>query len=157
MLYLGLTRWLPFLLDRKDRLSMANGLEVRVPFCDHRLVEYVFNVPWAMKESGGVEKGLLRTAALGLLPDDLLQRRKSIYPAAADPAYELAAGAQLRSLIAAPDAPLFTLVDRERLASAYARDPRLPGTMSIQPSPMAPAAFLLDVNRWLSQSGVTIR
>ena len=81
VLYLGLTRWLPLLLDRKDRLSMARGLEVRVPFTDHRLVEYVWNVPWAMKEAGGIEKGLLRTAALGLLPDDLLQRRKSIYPA----------------------------------------------------------------------------
>lgn len=157
VLYLGLTRWLPFLLDRKDRLSMANGLEVRVPFCDHRLVEYVFNVPWAMKEAGGIEKGLLRSAALGLLPDDLVSRRKSIYPGAADPAYERAVDAQVHSLLAAPDAPLFTLVNRERLASAYARDPRLPGTMGIQPSSMAPAAFLLDVNRWLSQSGVTIR
>ncbi|MGH3168691.1 MAG: asparagine synthase (glutamine-hydrolyzing), partial [Trebonia sp.] len=90
VLYLGLTRWLPILLDRKDRLSMANGLEVRVPFCDHRLVEYVWNVPWAMKETGGIEKGLLRTAAAGLLPADLLRRRKSIYPGAADPAYERA-------------------------------------------------------------------
>ena len=157
VLYFGLTRWLPFLLDRKDRLSMANGLEVRVPFCDHRLVEYVFNVPWAMKEAGGVEKGLLRSAALGLLPDDVVSRRKSIYPGAADPAYERAVDAQLHSLLATPDAPLFTLVSRERLASAYARDPRLPGMMCIQPSSMAPAAFLLDVNRWLSQSGVTIR
>jgi asparagine synthase (glutamine-hydrolysing) len=60
ILYLGLTRWLPFLLDRKDRLSMACGLEVRVPFTDHRLVEYVWNVPWSMKEAGGIEKGLLR-------------------------------------------------------------------------------------------------
>ena len=96
VLYLGLTRWLPFLLDRKDRLSMASGLEVRVPFCDHRLVEYVFNVPWALKEAGGIEKGLLRTAAAGLLPDDLLRRRKSIYPDAADKAYERAVDAQLR-------------------------------------------------------------
>ena len=62
VLYLGLTRWLPLLLDRKDRLSMACGLEVRVPFTDHRLVEYVWNVPWAMKEAGGIEKGLLRAA-----------------------------------------------------------------------------------------------
>jgi asparagine synthase (glutamine-hydrolysing) len=66
ILYLGLTRWLPFLLDRKDRLSMACGLEVRVPFTDHRLVEYVWNVPWPMKEAGGIEKGLLRAAADGL-------------------------------------------------------------------------------------------
>jgi asparagine synthase (glutamine-hydrolysing) len=157
VLYLGLTRWLPFLLDRKDRLSMATGLEVRVPFCDHRLVEYVFNVPWAMKEAGGIEKGLLRTAANGLLPPELLQRRKSIYPGAADPSYERAVNAQLRELLAAPDAPLFDLVSRDRLISAYARDPRLQGFMSIQPSSMAPAAFLLDVNRWLTQYRVTIR
>jgi asparagine synthase (glutamine-hydrolysing) len=157
VLYLGLTRWLPFLLDRKDRLSMASGLEVRVPFCDHRLVEYVWNVPWALKEADGIEKGLLRTAALGLLPDDLVRRRKSIYPGAADPAYERAVDAQLRELLHRPDAPLFSVVSRDRLADAYTRDPRLPGTMAVRPSSTAPAAFLLDTNRWLESSGVTIR
>jgi asparagine synthase (glutamine-hydrolysing) len=157
VLYLGITRWLPFLLDRKDRLSMASGLEVRVPFCDHRLVEYVFNVPWALKEAGGIEKGLLRTAAAGLLPDDLIRRRKSMYPGAADPVYERAVDAQMRALLASPDAPLFTLISRERLAASYARDPRLPETMAVRPSATTPAAFLLDVNRWLARSGVTIR
>ena len=156
VLYLGLTRWLPLLLDRKDRLSMACGLEVRVPFTDHRLVEYVWNVPWAMKEAGGMEKGLLRTAAAGLLPADLLNRRKSIYPGAADQAYERAIDAQLRDLLRQPQAPLFDLIDRERLAAAYARDPQLPGFMSIRPSSTSSVGFLLDINRWLDRSGVTI-
>lgn len=156
VLYLGLTRWLPLLLDRKDRLSMASGLEVRVPFCDHRLVDYVWNVPWGMKTTGGIEKGLLRTAAAGLLPEDLLSRRKSIYPGAADTAYDMAIDGQMRRLLRQPDAPLFGLVSRERLTTAYESDPLLPGTMAIAPSRMAPAAFLLDVNRWLERSGVSV-
>ena len=102
-------------------------------------------------------EGLLRTAAVGLLPADLLGRRKSIYPGAADQAYERAIDVQLRDLLRQPHAPLFDLIDRERLAAAYARDPRLPGFMAIQPSSTAPVGFLLDVNRWLARSGVTIR
>jgi asparagine synthase (glutamine-hydrolysing) len=156
VLYLGLTRWLPELLTRKDRLSMAVGLEVRVPFCDHRLVGYVWNVPWAMKETGGSEKGLLRTAAAHLLPIELVNRRKSIYPGAADPAYADAVSAQMRALLAEPDAPLFDLVDRPKLAAAFAADPGLPGFMAIQPSGPAPAAFLLDVNEWLRRYGVRL-
>ena len=157
VLYLGLTRWLPFLLDRKDRLSMANGLEVRVPFCDHRLVEYVWNVPWGLKEAGRIEKGLLRAAAIDLLPADLVNRRKSIYPGAADPAYEQAVDLQMSRLLADSGAPLFTLISRERLAEAYAADPRLPGMVAVRPSPTTAAAFLLEINRWLEDSGVTIR
>ena len=48
LFYINLTRWMPTLLDRKDRMSMAAGLELRVPFCDHRIVEYVWNVPWGI-------------------------------------------------------------------------------------------------------------
>jgi asparagine synthase (glutamine-hydrolysing) len=156
VLYFGLTRWLPLLLDRKDRLSMISGLEVRVPFCDHRLVQYVWNVPWAMKETGGMEKGLLRAAGTGLLPDTLLHRRKSIYPGVANPAYEQAIDAQLRELLAQPGAPLFTLVSHGKLAAAYAADPALAGYMAIKPSGTASAAFLLDINEWLRRYHVRI-
>jgi asparagine synthase (glutamine-hydrolysing) len=137
---------------------MANGLEVRVPFCDHRLVDYVWNVPWAMKETGGIEKGLLRAAAADLLPAGLINRKKSIYPATAEPAYEKAVEAGMRQLLAQPDAPLFSLVSRDRLAAAYAADPRLPGaTMFHLMSRTAPAAFLLDTNEWLSRYRISIR
>lgn len=88
MSYLNLTRFLPYLLDRKDRMSMAHGLEVRVPFCDHRLVEYVFNIPWAMKTFDGNEKSVLRAAFADVLPDSIVERRKSPYPATIDPSYE---------------------------------------------------------------------
>lgn len=85
--FLFLTRYLPRLLDRKDRLSMASGLEVRVPYCDHRLVEYVFGTPWAYKTFDGREKSLLRAATADLLPQSVSQRVKSMYPAIQDPTY----------------------------------------------------------------------
>jgi asparagine synthase (glutamine-hydrolysing) len=81
LLHLCLTRWLRQLLHRKDRLSMAAGVEARVPFCDHRLVEYVFNAPWSMKSFDGREKSLLRAASSGLVPDSVRDRIKNHYPA----------------------------------------------------------------------------
>ncbi|GAA2240044.1 asparagine synthase (glutamine-hydrolyzing) [Kitasatospora cystarginea] len=81
MQHLSLTRWLRQLLDRKDRLSMAQGLEVRVPYCDHRLVEYAFNAPWSMKSYDGREKSLLRAVGTGIAPESVLWRPKNHYPA----------------------------------------------------------------------------
>lgn len=86
--YLFLTRELPILLDRKDRMSMALGLEVRVPYCDHRLVQYVFGTPWAHKTFDKREKSLLRAAIVDLLPQSVAQRVKSAYPAIQDPSYD---------------------------------------------------------------------
>lgn len=76
------------LLERKDRMSMAHGLEVRVPFSDHRILEYVYQVPWRIKYAGGVEKALLRNAMTGYLPPEILYRKKSPYPKTHNPAYE---------------------------------------------------------------------
>lgn len=86
--YLNMKWFMSTLLDRKDRCSMWSGLEVRVPYCDHRIAQYVFNVPWDFKCPGGVPKGLLRDAAKGLLPDEILQRKKSPYPKTHNPGYE---------------------------------------------------------------------
>lgn len=77
MSYLNLTRFVQTLLDRKDRMSMAVGLEVRVPFCDHRLVEYAFNIPCEMKAFDGREKSFLRAATRDLLPASIADRVKS--------------------------------------------------------------------------------
>lgn len=75
------------LLERKDRMSMAASLEVRVPFADHRLVEYVWNIPWEMKMTGNREKGILRKAMEGILPEEVLYRKKSPYPKTHHPVY----------------------------------------------------------------------
>jgi asparagine synthase (glutamine-hydrolysing) len=111
VLYLSLQGPLTYLLDRKDRMSMAVGLEVRVPFCDHRLLEYVWNVPWKMKTADGREKSLLRSAVADLLPAEVLQRRKSAYPATFAPAYGEQVLTELDSLLSSPDSALAGLLD----------------------------------------------
>ncbi len=86
--WLSINYFMTSLLERKDRMSMATGLEVRVPFADHRLVEYVFNVPWEIKFKNGVEKSLLREAMKDYLPEKILNRKKSPYPKTHNPLYE---------------------------------------------------------------------
>ena len=115
MFYLNLTRWMPTLLDRKDRMSMATGLEIRVPFCDYRLVEYVYNIPWALKNYGGQRKGILRAALKGLLPEDVRNRPKNPYPKTFHPAYFQASRQLILDLLKRADAPLFHLVSRSAL------------------------------------------
>ncbi|WKK24092.1 asparagine synthase (glutamine-hydrolyzing) [Streptomyces olivoreticuli] len=109
--YLHLTRFVQFPLERKDRVSMATGLEVRVPFCDHRLVQYVFNTPWKMKTFDGREKSLLRAATRDLLPETVANRIKSPYPSIQDPRYNEALRSELRTVLADPEAPLRALID----------------------------------------------
>lgn len=109
--YLTLTRWMPTLLDRNDRMSMAVGLELRVPFCDYRLVEYLWNVPWSLKYAGGQEKGLLRRALKGLLPPEVLARRKSPYPKTHNPAFLNAVRRWVRDILRQADSPLLPLID----------------------------------------------
>ncbi|WP_347330041.1 asparagine synthase (glutamine-hydrolyzing) [Marinimicrobium locisalis] len=112
--YLNLTRWENFLLDRSDRISGAAGLEIRVPFTDHRLVEYVFNTPWAMKSYDGREKSLLREAMRGLVPDSVLDRKKSPYPSTQDQGYELALRERVKSILT-PDSPVLKLIPRSHI------------------------------------------
>ncbi|WP_405718475.1 asparagine synthase (glutamine-hydrolyzing) [Streptomyces sp. NBC_00046] len=116
--HLHLTRFVRVLLDRKDRASMAVGLEVRVPFCDHRLVEYVYNAPWALKSFDGREKSLLREATADVLPRSVYDRTKSPYPSTQDPKYAMALQGYARELLARPDHRVFELVDRDRLRRA---------------------------------------
>ncbi|WP_225728421.1 MULTISPECIES: asparagine synthase (glutamine-hydrolyzing) [unclassified Nocardia] len=111
LFYLTMTRWLPILLDSKDRTSMRNGLEARVPFCDHRLVEYVWNVPWELKTMDGRNKGLLRAAVADLLPAAVLDRRKTSFPIAQNPEFDSGVRTLLRDELADPNSPLLPIID----------------------------------------------
>lgn len=120
--YLNLYWFMATLLDRKDRMSMASGLEVRVPFCDHRLVEYVWNIPWEWKKMQGREKGLLRRAVSDLLPAEVLWRRKSPYPKTHHPAFRTAVRQWLGDLLGETGAPLWQIIDREAVVDLWKRE-----------------------------------
>ncbi|MEW6045511.1 MAG: asparagine synthase C-terminal domain-containing protein, partial [Bacillota bacterium] len=157
--YLSLTRFMPTLLDRKDRMSMAVGLEVRVPYCDHRLVEYVWNVPWWMKFCDGREKGLLRRALAGVLPEDVLARRKSPYPKTHNPAYAEAVRRRLRDILADPESPLLRLVDVaavRHLVDGGVDAVQVPWYGQLMTGPQL-MAYLVQVNTWLREYRVTLR
>ena len=108
------------LLERKDRMSMAHGLEVRVPFSDARIASYLYNVPWSYKYENGVEKALLREAMRDVLPDEIYRRKKSPYPKTHSRRYEAAVLAMLKERLSRPHSPLAPLFDREKLASLLA-------------------------------------
>jgi asparagine synthase (glutamine-hydrolysing) len=152
MTYLNLTRFVQTLLDRKDRMSMAVSLEVRVPFCDHRLVEYVFNVPWAMKSFDGREKSLLRAATADLLPTSIVERVKTPYPATQDPGYERTLRAELAQVLRDPDAPVRSLLDLDRVRKTMDRPV---GDVS-QPYARGGIEMALWLNAWLTSYGVTL-
>jgi asparagine synthase (glutamine-hydrolysing) len=147
--YLNLTRFVRLLLDRKDRMSMATGLEVRVPFCDHRLVEYVFNTPWAMKTFDGREKSLLRAAVRDTLPAAVADRVKSPYPSTQDPGYPRALRGELAELAADPKAPVHALLDPAALADTIRPD-------SDPQANRAATELALDLNTWLGDYQVSL-
>jgi asparagine synthase (glutamine-hydrolysing)/amidotransferase len=145
--YLNLTRFLQTLLDRNDRMSMAVGLEVRVPFCDHRLVDYVFNVPWHMKNADGREKSLLRAAAKEVLPDVIYNRVKTPYPATQDPRYENGLREELAELLTDNHAPARPLLDLKK-ATTWTK--RTDAAVS-HPYNRGSLEATLSLNRWMKE------
>ena len=155
--WLNLRWFMVTLLDRMDRTSMYNGLEARVPLADHRIVEYVFNVPWQMKCPDGIVKGLLRHAGEGLLPKEILWRRKSPYPKTYDPAYEKMLGDRLKEVLADPSAPIRTLLDTKKVR-AFLNSPSdygKPWYGQLMAGPQM-LAYMLQVNYWLKKYRIQI-
>ena len=149
-------RWfMQTLLDRKDRMSMYHSLEVRVPFCDYRIAEYLYSVPWEFKDHRGKEKGLLRYAMTGIIPEAVLWRKKSPYPKTFDPKYARMVGQRLENLLDQADAPIFTLVDRQALKEMFSRDSVWPWYGQLMRTPQT-MAYFLQVDAWLRQYSVQL-
>ncbi len=156
--YLTMNWFMATLLDRKDRMSMAVGLEVRVPFCDHRLVEYAWNIPWVMKNCGNMEKGILRRAVTGLLPEDVLNRRKSPYPKSHHPAYLETVRRMVIEILDDSASPLLPLINADNVR----RMTQSTGSFFSRPfygQLMTDAqyfAYLIQVDTWLREYRVQI-
>ncbi len=141
-------RWfMQTLLDRKDRMSMYSGLEVRVPFCDYRIAEYLYGVPWAFKDYRGMEKGLLRHAMRGYLPAEILWRKKSPYPKTHDPKFWHLVRERMDVLLET-EAPVFELVDRCAVRELMESESPWPWYGQLMKTPQT-VAFLLQLDYWL--------
>ena len=148
--YLNIKWFMQTLLDRMDRASMCSGLEARVPFADTRIMQFMYNVPWKMKSENGVEKSLLRNAMKGLLPDEVLFRKKSPYPKTYDPHYEKLLAGNLIEVIEDTSSPVNRLVDKNKVYAFIneKKDYGKPWYGQLMAGPQM-LAYLLQINYWL--------
>lgn len=150
--YLCIVWFMQTLLDRMDRMSMYCGLEARVPFADHRIVEYVYNVPWSMKYRNNVAKSLLREACRDLLPEAILLRKKSPYPKTYHPNYERLLSQRLQDIVSNPNSPIIRFIDKKKLLT-FLKAPAEYGKPWFGQLMAAPQllAYFIQVNYWLEK------
>lgn len=155
--YLNIKWFMQTLLDRMDRCSMYFGLEARVPFADHRIIEYVYNVPWEMKYQNGVEKALLRDACRDLLPPELIHRKKSPYPKTYHPRYEALLTTEMHRVMKDPASPILAFIDRKKL-SAFLDAPKEYGQPWFGQLMAGPQliAYFLQINYWMQKYGLSL-
>ena len=151
--YLTMNWFMQTLLDRSDRMSMYNGLELRVPFCDYRLVEYLWNIPWEIKAFNGREKGLLRYIVKDILPDEIVNRKKSPYPKTHNPTYLKKVKGMLSDIMDNPNSPITDLLNKDYIidilqtnGSSFSR----PWFGQLMTGPQL-MAYLCQVNMWLKK------
>lgn len=149
-------RWfMQTLLDRGDRMGNLTGLEIRVPLCDYRIAEYLYTVPWGYKDHKGYEKGLLRKAMEGILPQSVLYRKKSPFPKTYDPAYLEIVSQMLRTILKDPSAPIFQLIRRESLEHLLQQEFAWPWYGQLMRRPQT-IVYMLQINYWLEHYSVRI-
>ena len=148
-----MTWFMQTLIERADRMSMANGFEVRVPFCDYRLAQYMYNVPWNMKAYKGREKGLLRYVMKDVLPEEIVNRKKSPYPKTHNPTYLKTVKAMLTQIMKNPDSPINYLLNRNYILEILNTDGKAfsrPWFGQLMTGPQL-MAYLCQVNMWLEK------
>ena len=153
--WLSVNYFMTSLLERKDRMSMASGVEVRVPFADHRIIEYVYNVPWEIKFKNSVEKSLLRSAMKDYLPDLFLNRKKSPYPKTHHPKYEEKVIKYLNEILLKKDCRLYELIDRSTLNQILKGDNvTWFGQLMSRPQLIA---WLIQLEAWMEYYDIAIK
>lgn len=156
--YLTLNWFMQTLLDRSDRMAMYNGFELRVPFCDYRLAEYVWNIPWEMKALNGREKGLLRYCMKDILPNEIIERKKSPYPKTWNPTYLATVKNKLQKIMSNPNAPINNLLNRKYILEILETDGKAftrPWFGQLMTGPQL-MAYLCQVNMWLERYNPSI-
>ena len=158
MFYLNLKWFMVNLLNRKDRCSMYNSLEVRVPFADIRIVEYAFNLPVEIKLLHGREKGILRKALEGILPEDIVYRKKSPYPKTHNPIYTEMVCKEMNKILSDNQSPILELIDKKvvkEIVDTEGKSYTTPWFGQLMTGPQL-IAYLIQLNIWLKEYDVNI-
>nr|WP_295971208.1 asparagine synthase (glutamine-hydrolyzing) [uncultured Bacillus sp.] len=158
LFYINMLSFMTTLLDRKDRMSMGASLEVRVPFADHRLVEYVWNIPWDMKMHGKREKGIFRKAMEGLLPNEVLYRKKSPYPKTHHPAYRKIVKGMLKHILTNRQSVLYEFFDQVKLQEIVQTEGAsftVPWFGQLMTGPQL-LAYLVQFHYWFHDYGINL-
>lgn len=156
--YLNYKWFMVTLLTRKDRMSMHNSLEVRVPFADHRIIEYTYNIPWSLKYMNNIEKGLLRVALKDYLPHDVINRKKSPYPKTYHPKYTKVICETFKEMINSGNAPIRSLININKVNNIIDEDINLfktPWFGQLMKGPQF-LAYLIQLNYFLDIYNVRI-
>ncbi len=146
------------LLDRADRMAGRAGLEIRVPFCDYRIVEYLWNIPWELKALNGREKGLLRYVVRDILPEEIVDRKKSPYPKTHNPNYLQVVKDELKRIIYNKNAPVNNLINRQYVLDIIDSEGKAftrPWFGQLMTGPQL-MAYLIQLNMWLERYNLKV-